>query len=61
MPNMSHIICDEKYKSTGARIPCKLKCSHIFCRKCALDWIKAKVSLILKPSFINPEHFTCIH
>ena len=45
-------ICDEKYRSSGERIPCKLKCSHIFCRKCALDWIRAKVSFLC-PGFFS--------
>ena len=41
-------ICTERFQSAGERIPCKLKCPHIMCKKCATGWLKkvrfAKVS-----------------
>ena len=37
-------ICEERYESTGGRIPSKLKCSHIVCHRCAQDWLKTKAS-----------------
>ena len=39
-------LCDEKYESTGERAPVKLKCSHVFCSKCAKNWLKSKVVLV---------------
>ena len=35
-------ICEEKFESTGERIPSKLKCSHIVCHQCAQGWLKTK-------------------
>ena len=32
-------ICYEQFQSNGERIPCKLKCPHIICKKCAVGWI----------------------
>ena len=37
-------ICEERFESTGERIPSKLKCSHIVCHRCAQDWLKTKAS-----------------
>ena len=36
-------ICLERFQSAGERIPCKLKCPHTMCKKCADDWLE-KVS-----------------
>ena len=36
-------ICLERFQSAGERIPCKLKCPHIMCKKCADSWL-TKVS-----------------
>ena len=33
-------ICLERFQSAGERIPCKLKCPHIMCKKCSEDWLK---------------------
>ena len=33
-------ICLERFQSAGERLPCKLKCPHIMCKKCAEDWLK---------------------
>ena len=33
-------ICLEWFQSAGERIPCKLKCPHIMCKKCAESWLK---------------------
>ena len=33
-------ICLQRFQSAGERIPCKLKCPHIMCKKCAEDWLK---------------------
>ena len=38
-------ICYEKFQSNGERIPCKLKCPHIICKKCAEGWITTRVSV----------------
>ena len=35
-------ICEEKFESTGGRIPSKLKCSHIVCHQCAQGWLRVK-------------------
>ena len=32
-------ICLERFQSAGERIPCKLKCPHIMCKKCADIWL----------------------
>ena len=32
-------ICYEQFQSDGEHIPCKLKCPHIMCKKCAKGWI----------------------
>ena len=32
-------ICSEQFQSAGERIPCKLKCQHIICKKCAEQWL----------------------
>ena len=37
-------ICLERFQSAGERIPCKLKCPHIMCRKCADDWLEKVTS-----------------
>ena len=37
-------ICEEKFESTGERIPSKLKCSHIVCHQCAQGWLRTKAS-----------------
>ena len=37
-------ICLERLQSAGEHIPCKLKCPHIMCKKCADTWLK-KVNL----------------
>ena len=28
-------LCNEKFETTGERVPVKLRCTHIFCHKCA--------------------------
>ena len=33
-------ICLERFQSAGERIPCKLKCPHIICKRCADDWLR---------------------
>ena len=37
-------ICYEQFQAAGERIPCKLKCPHIMCKKCAEGWITTRVS-----------------
>ena len=37
-------ICYEQFHSNGERTPCKLKCPHIMCKKCAEGWITTRVS-----------------
>ena len=38
-------ICEERYENVGARVPVKLKCSHIICGFCANSWLMQKVTL----------------
>ena len=43
-------ICEEKFESTGERIPSKLKCSHIVCHQCAQGWLKTKAGFQINSS-----------
>ena len=43
-------ICEEKFESTGERIPSKLKCSHIVCHQCAQGWLKTKAGFQIDTS-----------
>jgi len=60
-------ICEEKFESTGERIPSKLKCSHIVCHQCAQGWLKTKGTkascpqcrTLYRQADIRPINFNC--
>ena len=48
-------ICFERFQSAGERTPCKLRCPHIMCKKCAEDWLKMVSSFFHPKSSSNPS------